>query len=95
MSGASTPFTALGESQKKKKGRESRPSIKSEEPAIRFKATTSPPVPNGPVWYSPPGLADRLTGSHGGQANTEQIQAAVIELQGMHLNQGGFGPVDW
>lgn len=53
------------------------------------------PSPRGSVWYSPLGLADRLTGLHGGQANTEQIQTEHIELQYINLNQAGTGPVDW
>lgn len=51
--------------------------------------------PHGLVWYSLLGMAERLTGLHGGQANIEQIQAGDIELQYMYLNQAGTGPVDW
>lgn len=75
---ASTPLDAIGESQKKE-GRQPRLSVTLEEPAVQLTDNTS--VPHGLVWYSPLGLADRLTGFHGGQANTKQIQTGGTELQ--------------
>lgn len=84
----STPWCSWRFSKERRK--EPRLSITSEEPTVQLTDN-----PHGQIWFSPLDLADNLTGLHGRQATTEQIKAVDIELQYMHLNQGGIGPVDW